>query len=546
MWTLTRFAGGAGWPVRRSAGRQQAGPVRALRRVLRPVAERRPARVWPRRCSTRSPWGWSRAGHTWLMAMTHRRLRRARPLSGSESDAASPTGGDGSAATASVLKAGAQYLPSRLAPALAGLLLIPVLGRSLSPEAFGKYALVNATLAYVAALAGDWLISGYQRAAQSSDAEQTRTITRALVLASGLTAACLVLYGAVAGAVVPLGVGLVLLPFQLLKLQLVGLQMAERSGRYSTLSVLYSVLKSAAIGGAALATNQLTPVVLAWAVATLVVLLLGPSLRLCSSWRGLVRSLPDLRPIAAIGLPLVLTSLMLNISATADRYIVAGFEGYAQAGVYSFGYVLGETLVALPASVPFLAAYAIVVRRHDAGDTAGAKLLVQSLLRLQTAAAALVVCVVTIAAGPLVDVLAEDRYADAASLLPGITAAQVLASMLSYYVLAFTLHRRPRATLLPFVVTGVVNLVLTTALVAWTGLTGAVLATAVTYAVAVTLLDRAASERLLGRPTGTLAAGTLAVGLLATLGIAPEVRTALAAVLAGSACWMIWTAWRSR
>lgn len=433
-----------------------------------------------------------------------------------------------------VVRATMHYLPARLAPAIAGIALVPVLGSSLSPADFGRYALVTASLAYVAALAGDWLISGYQRSAQTATPADIRVVVSALLLVSGGTAAGLIFVGAALDALVPAAVGAILVPYQLLRLQWVGLQMDHQAAKFSSLSVAYSLLKSAGIGAAAFLTNRLLPVVLAWVLITAAVLTAGPRLR--PARVGELRTEAGrLRPIATVGVPLVLLSLALNLSATADRYIITALQGYDQAGVYAFGYLIAESLIALPASVPYLAAYPIAVRRFDAGDGVGAVSLMRLIVAVQVVLGAVVLAVVLPLAAPVVDVLGAPAYGEAARVLPGITAAQLPASVLSYYVLLFTLHRRPRAALLPFVVAGTSNIVMTTVLVAWLALPGAVLATVLTYALAVALLERAAPARLLTAPAVALMALALSFGSWVSLGGSAPLLVLPALLLAAAA-----------
>jgi len=56
-----------------------------------------------------------------------------------------------------LIKDMAKYLPSYIAPALVGLIAIPILTRLFAPEEYGLYVLVMATVSVLTSVAIGWL-----------------------------------------------------------------------------------------------------------------------------------------------------------------------------------------------------------------------------------------------------------------------------------------------------------------------------------------------------------------------------------------------------
>lgn len=373
-----------------------------------------------------------------------------------------------------------------------GLLTIPLLARSLSPSGFGGYSLVAAALPYVSVLAGDWLVSGYQRQAQRQNArEETQALTWLLIV-SVMGTVLLLVTAAVGGPPEALGVALLLVPFLLLRLQWIQLQMREQATAYTWLQVGYSVLRVAAMGGAAALTGRVDYVVLAWAASTWLLVLLGP--RLPRPRRPTVSAL---RHLAVVGVPLVGASLTINFAATADRFIVATLLGREDAGVYSLGYLVGESLLAMPASVVYLAAYAIIMRLWDADQEGAALALLRRLVHVQLLVMTILAILVALAGPHLVGILGGEAYAAGEGVVGTIAGAQVAAGLPAYLIIVATLRRATRRTLWPSLAACLVNVVFTVPGVLIGGIQGAALATVVTYLVYSLALLLAIDARLL-------------------------------------------------
>ena len=409
-----------------------------------------------------------------------------------------------------LIRQSARYLPSRLVPALLGLLTIPLLTRSLSPSGFGSYSLVAAALPYASVLAGDWVVSGYQRQAQSRiPHEKAQALTWLLIVS--LTGTVLLTVTAVAGGPPEtLGVALLLVPFLLLRLQWTQLQMLERATAYTWLQVAYSTLRMIAVGGIAALTRRADYVVLAWVLTTWLLVLLGPRLPLPRR-----PTTAALRQLAAVGVPLVGASLTINFAATADRFIIASLLGRDATGIYSLGYLVGESLLALPASVVYLAAYPVITRLWDAGDEGAALALLRRVVHVQLMIMIVLAMLVAAAGAPIVRLAGGEAYISGGTVVGAVAGAQVAAGLPLYLILVATLHGETRRTVWPSVTACLVNVVLTVPAVLVAGIQGAALATVVTYLFYAMSLLKAVDATLLARPqVAALLLGTVAPAMV--------------------------------
>lgn len=421
-----------------------------------------------------------------------------------------------------LVRATAQYLPSRLVPAVAGAVTVPLVASQLTPAEFGTFSLITAALPFLAVVAADWVIAGHQRFAHVDRSPQaTLWVT---LLSTGM-ATVLLLSWSVSRQVELLALSLLLPPYMLMRLQSIDLQMTSRAKRYSIHTCTYSLLRSLLVIWAAQATGHLGWVLVAWLAASLVTVVTGPRM----PWRARP-SRTSLRKLGGVGLPLVAAALAINVSATADRFIIAAMEGRAATGVYSFGYIIGETVVALPLMLPFLAAQVMATRRWDSGDQAGTERFLRKVLLAQTAVGAVAVVLLSTLGERVFVRLAPAEYLAASGLMVTVGSAQLMAAAAYYFVLLASLQHRTRRLIAPSALTAVFSVVLTAAAVSVGGLAGAAVATAATYAVQLILLQRAVKTVLLDRIS-------LAVVLLLTSAAActalgsPPLRTAGLVVL---------------
>lgn len=364
------------------------------------------------------------------------------------------------------------YLPGRIIPALVGAVALPSLGWLLTPAEFGTVSIVTAALSYVGIVAGDWIVAGYQRRAHVEDREEEGQATIWVLSISTTSAAFLGVTGALTKQLELVALSLLVVPYLIMRTQWIKLQMTGRPWYYSGIQAAYALVRATAMLGAAAYFHSIGFVLGAWILVGFAIVLCGPRLRV-----SLVPRLRNLRDLGRVGIPLIAVAISLSLMATADRFIVDWLDGRASAGVYSFGYLIGENILGIPTSVIYLAAFWLATRTWDNGNQNDALRLITTLMRLQVSISVIVVFALIIAAAPIFSAFVPADYQVAAPIVGVVAAAQIPVGISQYLVLVATLHRRSQQTIGPSIMAAFVNLILTVLAVHGFGIIGAAVAT---------------------------------------------------------------------
>jgi O-antigen/teichoic acid export membrane protein len=384
------------------------------------------------------------------------------------------------------------YFPSRIVPALATVLSLGVAARVLGPRDFGLFSLISLSVAYITPLFGDWIVAGYQREAQTDRHGWEGDAATATLIASCLGSAILISLAAAFGNSSLVLIAILVPPTCLLKLQLGKLQMAGLSRTYSMNQAAYSLVKAAAIIVVCITLDSVPAMVISWSLVTAATVALGPRLH----WSHRLRK-DVLLTFLRFGGPLIIVSLALNGLATMDRYIIAILRPGADVGVYSLAYALGDGTVLLLASVPALALYPQITALWDAGETDRVQGLVRKTLLYQTVGLAGVLCVAFSAASAIPSVVGH-AYDDSVRLFVMLGCANLFAAASYVVSLGPSLSRSTGklGRLYAFVAVG--NAAATLSLVHLNGLTGAAVATILTYIALLVAMVRSCWPGILG------------------------------------------------
>lgn len=388
------------------------------------------------------------------------------------------------------------YLPANIIQGIVGVLTIVALTNLLTPEQYGRYALVFSmlTLAHVAGFS--WIEAAMARywAAQKSPqdlADLYVSLYRALLL---VTAVAMPL-GALALYVIPMPA-----PLEwALAIALLGIPVR----------CAYSMIREAsrargAVHAAAFLDIWFSIACLAFSLAAIVLgsgasgpmigLLLGPLLALPVAlprelrhavggrfqWRWIKQAL-------IYGYPISISLGMAAVLAATDRFMIAFYMNDAAVGAYHASYsIANRTLdimfiwlgsAGVPALTMALERGGIPMLKTVATQKARTLLLI-------TMPAATGVALV---ARPLSDVLiGSELRTQASSITPLIALSSFLAGLLYYYFnQAFVLSKRTDLLLIGMSIAAVSNAVLNAALIPSMGLMGAALATALGFGIAI-------------------------------------------------------------
>ena len=185
--------------------------------------------------------------------------------------------------------------------------------------------------------------------------------------------------------------------------------------------------------------------------------------------------------LLTFGLVAALAGTISYLNYRADLFVVDYFEGREGVGVYGNAVYIAESVWLLSSSLA-LAAYA----RVGGLDAASAAALTARIIRHTTAAVGVVCLALFVVAGPLVDLLFGEEFSGMVAplriLLPGTLIYGAAAGLSGFYT-----YQRGQPWFAAAVagLALVIDLVLAVILVPVMGVSGAAVATSVSYAVAI-------------------------------------------------------------
>jgi O-antigen/teichoic acid export membrane protein len=384
------------------------------------------------------------------------------------------------------------YLPVNIVQGVVGLLTIVVFTRVLDPRQYGDYALALSVVMVVHTALFTWLEAAMARfqpaeAATGSVANHFATLYRTW----GMLAAALVVVGGGALALWPMAASLkIALATGLGGTLFKGLGRLAQEHRRAAGRVKEAALLDIVITAGGFAAGALLAVAGLGGAAPLTGL--GLAFMVCLVWvlpselklaRGGRLELARIKTYAHYGLPLAASLILGLILGTVDRFLIAAFMDASAVGVYHAGYSLANrTLDVIFIWLGSAAGPAAIAALEFGGRPALDKTAREqsSFMLLVTIPAAVGLALV---AKPLAGLLVGEALRDgAARVTPWIAASGLFAGITTYYFhTAFTLAKATRLMLLAMTVPAAANIVLNVLLIPRFGLTGAVIATTVSY-----------------------------------------------------------------
>lgn len=383
------------------------------------------------------------------------------------------------------------YLPANIVSGLTGFLGLFLFTRLLDAAEYGQYALAFAVMTLSHVLVFTWLEAAMARfwAAEHGDGlidhfhslyRATLTLSVAFVPIAGMIILLLPVDAGLKGA---LAAGVLGAPLRCLsKLAQERFRAAGEVGRAATVDIATAVGGlSLGIGFALLGAGGAAPL-LGLSLAPVLIL----PFVLPGEWRqgrGGVYRRDRLGRYAAYGFPIAASLTLTLVLTSTDRFLLAAFLDTAAVGAYHAAYSLSNrTLDVMFIWLGSAGAPALVMALERGGRPRLAEAArEQAALFLLLALPAAVGLALT--ARPLAELMiGEDLRAATASVTPLIALSALMGGLTTYYFgQAFTLGRNTRALFLTMAIPAGSNVLLNLLLIPMLGLTGAALATAVSY-----------------------------------------------------------------
>ncbi|MCB9727481.1 MAG: polysaccharide biosynthesis C-terminal domain-containing protein [Deltaproteobacteria bacterium] len=375
---------------------------------------------------------------------------------------------------------------------LQGLLSAALLTRLLAVETYGVYAQYRAVAGLAVTALSFNLGHGFLRFGSALEPPARRRMMATIITAQTLIAT------AALACVLPFGQRLSLAAFDrpdlwlwvavwlwsLLTLIQVQLQnslvIVQRAALAYAVTTAYRVASIAALGvlflwptleaaiGVSVAVMALTTAGLAWLTRAE---LLAPRL-----------DLAPLRELLAFCLPLLPVQLALWVCASSDRFFLKHFEGLESVAHYSLVYTFASLIPVLFSAVSniFLSA---VSRWHDAGERERVDRAFSQTLRAYWLVGSGALVGVFVGAGAITEMVAGPRYVfgEVRSVALWIAAGGFVYGFFQIFTRLFDLARRPWSVSLTWVIAMLLNLGLNTLLIPPLGMSGAAIATGLSY-----------------------------------------------------------------
>lgn len=188
----------------------------------------------------------------------------------------------------------------------------------------------------------------------------------------------------------------------------------------------------------------------------------------------------ELRKMLAYGIPLMPNGIGQWVINYADRLIIIQFIGIAAVGLYSAAYALGMALNLLISPVGFVL-FPLVSRLWDEGNREETKKYFVFITRYFILLAVPACLLLTFLSQPLMQLMTNSEFTTEISLVFWISLGMILRGLFQINMYAFHLVKKTTYITLILAISTVVNIGLNILLVPVMGLSGAAIATAVTF-----------------------------------------------------------------
>jgi O-antigen/teichoic acid export membrane protein len=415
------------------------------------------------------------------------------------------------------------YLFARGLPGVINLLAMALYTRLLSPDDYGRYALVIAGVGLANVTLFQWLRLGMLRFLPAYEKRQEVFLSTivagyiGLIVVSGLVGVITLVFtsdSVLRGLVI---LGIILLWIQAffeINLELVRIQL--KPGRYGLIS---TVKTTVALGiGGLLAFWGFG----AWGL--LIGLMAGMLISIfiqTGSWKRVRFHFIDnriFRELLVYGLPLSATFILGFVVSSSDRFLLGLFLGADATGMYAAGYDITKQTLGILMVIVNLAAYPLAIRALEQnGKEAARQQLSHNITLLLIIALPCTAGFVLLAPNIVLVFLGQTFRNTAVILIPWVALGSLLAGIKAYYFdLSFQLGRHTIGQVWVTLAAAIVNVVLNLWWIPRFGIIGAAYSTAAAYAISL-FLSYILGRSIFALPLPVWGAAKIA---LATLGMA--------------------------
>lgn len=392
------------------------------------------------------------------------------------------------------------YLPSQIVPAIVGLIAIPIITRLFSPEEYGNYILVMATVSVLVIIVG-WLPASIIRFYPTCERDgRIRELYGAIAIWFFVTVALLVIIyvGVIRAVHAYMGIQLYylmligVLIFVLRAVFLVSasfLRAKRQVGLYASLFSGYYVA-SFAIGIALVIYFGYGVEGLLWghiiSLIVMVPLLLKVAL-VKFSWGGGSSSTLT-KEIARYGFPLILGVLAAWVLTFSDRYILELFRGTYEVGIYSASYLISERSIYLLSYLFVLASGPLAMEVWEKEGEAKSREFVTRVTRYYLIICLPAVIGLSFLAKPIIMIFTASEYHQGFHIVYLIAFGVFFLGLQNSFYTGLMFYKQTKLIMMNVMAAVLLNVVLNFLLVPRYGYMAAAVTTLVSYAFLLTTM----------------------------------------------------------
>ena len=366
-----------------------------------------------------------------------------------------------------------KYLPSQVVPGVMGFISIPIITRLFSPQEYGDYSLVLATVMVLTTIL-NWSVSGvirfypaYEKDEKLDVFEGSIVLSHIFVSVIILLACYLILYSlrhSLSGSLYyMLRIG-IYLTFVTALFQL--LQFFLRAKRIINWYSFFSSWKS----GGGVGVGLLLILIFEKSIAGLLWgSLLVMAVAMPFLWKIAVGSFSFKRiefdvglvkNIAKYNIPLVISNLFAWILNLSDRYILQFFKGPTEVGIYSASYNITDRSIMLVNTLFILALSPIVMKTWENEGEEKCKLFITNLTRYYLLACIPLAFGFIALSKSIMAILTGQNYLLGYKIFPYVVIGVVCMGLQHIFQTGLLLHKKTLYITVAIVVSGIINIVL--------------------------------------------------------------------------------------
>lgn len=388
----------------------------------------------------------------------------------------------------------AKYAPAHIVPVITGFIGVPVITRVFLPQDYGNYSLVLATVTVLGTLLG-WLRVSIIRFYPVYESEGKLDVFYGTILKLSvismvvMTLACLIVLFALRSHLSPqlyllmhIGIGL-FVAMGLFNVLQHFLRSMRRVGWYSFFSAWrYGAGLGVGLGLIALFRTGIEG--LLWGTILSIVMIIPWLWKRAGVALAFLRTKLDLTLLNSMvrySFPLVIGNLAAWILSLSDRYILEGYRGAQEVGIYSASYDIADRSIRLVASIFLLASGPLSVRIWEREVEGKSREFLVRVTRYYLMLAVPAVVGIGVLAQPIMRIMTGSAYSEGYRIVPLVAAGMFLLGLQERYQAAFWFHKRTSFIAYAIVGSGVLNLLLNLWLVPAHGYYAAAVTTLISY-----------------------------------------------------------------